>query len=54
MKSFGKLFANLFDHSTDQEAGRRRQIYREWDRQRNQAMGPSDLAEIDAIFSRNL
>lgn len=54
MKSFGKLFATLFDHQSDPEAGRRRQIYREWDRQRTQAMGPSDLAEIDAIFSRNL
>lgn len=54
MNSFGKLFAHLFDHQSDPEAGRRRQIYREWDRQRHQAMGPSDLAEIDAIFSRSL
>lgn len=30
------------------------QICREWDRQRARAMTPSDLSEIDAIFSRNL
>lgn len=54
MNSFGKLFANLFDRHSDPQASRRRQIVREWDRQRRNAMGPSDLAEIDAIFSRNL
>jgi hypothetical protein len=54
VNSFGTLFANLFDRHIDPELGRRRQIMREWDRQRRNAMGPSDLAEIDAIFSRNL
>jgi hypothetical protein len=54
VNAFGKLLAHLFDHKSDPEAARRRQIYREWDRQRRQEMGPSDLAEIDAIFSRNL
>ena len=54
MKSFGKLFATLFDHQSDPEAGRRRQIYREWDRQRSNALSPADQAEIDAIFARNL
>lgn len=54
MNSFGNLFAHLFDRNVDPEASRRRQIVREWDRQRSNAMGPSDLAEIDAIFSRNL
>ena len=54
MNSFGTLFAHLFDRPVDPEASRRRQIVREWDRQRRNAMGPSDLAEIDAIFSRNL
>mgnify|MGYP000028737876 CR=1 FL=1 len=28
------------------------EIYRDLDRQRARALGPSDLAEIDAIFSR--
>ena len=27
-------------------------IYKEWDKHRSGAHGPSDLAEIDAIFSR--
>lgn len=30
------------------------EIYREWSRQRINAYGPSDLAEIDAIFARAL
>ena len=30
------------------------EIYREWNRQRRNAYGPSDLAEIDAIFTRAL
>jgi hypothetical protein len=29
-------------------------IYRQWNKMRNNAMGPSDLAEIDAIFTRHL
>ena len=29
-------------------------VYREWNRMRNNAIGPSDLAEIDAIFTRHL
>lgn len=32
----------------------RRKIYREWDKQRERAVGVSDRSEIDAIFSREL
>jgi hypothetical protein len=51
MKAFSRLFENLFTSSATSEAEK---IYREWDRQRASAYGPSDLAEIDAIFSRHL
>lgn len=40
------IFASTFATS---EAAR---IRYEWDRQRNRALSPSDLSEIDAIFSR--
>ena len=29
-------------------------LYKEWDRLREQAISPSERAEIDAIFARNL
>lgn len=29
-------------------------LYREWDKQRAKARTPSELSEIDAIFSRNI
>ena len=32
----------------------KRKIYREWDKQREKAVGPSDRQEIDAIFSREI
>ena len=32
----------------------RRKIYREWDKQREEAVGDSHRNEIDAIFSREL
>ena len=51
MKAFTRLFSNLFDRTAISDS---QKIYREWDRQRELAMGPSDLAEIDAIFSRHL
>jgi len=51
MKSIGNLFARVFDQN---EPSTRKNVYREWDRQRSKALGPSDLAEIDAIFSRQL
>ena len=31
-----------------------RKIYREWDKQREQAVGVSDRNEIDAIFAREI
>ena len=31
-----------------------RKIYKEWDKQREQAVGPSDRQEIDAIFAREI
>lgn len=55
MKPFGTFFAHVFDRTAgDPQAASRRSIMREWERQRRSALGPSDLAEIDAIFSRHL
>jgi hypothetical protein len=55
VKPFAKVFASLFGAEPfDQETARNRQIHREWDRQRAQALSPAEREEIDAIFSRNL
>ena len=55
MKPISKVFASLFgSEHFDQDTARSRQIHREWDRQRAQALSPSEREEIDAIFSRNL
>ncbi|MCX6431674.1 MAG: hypothetical protein NTX29_02450 [Actinobacteria bacterium] len=55
MKPFAKVFAAMFgSESFDKDSSRNRQIHREWDRQRSNAMSPSEREEIDAIFSRNL
>lgn len=54
MKSLATVFSTVFDRTVDGEAASRRSISREWDRQRARALSPSDLAEIDAIFSRAL
>ena len=51
MKAFTRLFDGLFIKSATSDIEK---IYREWDRQRSTAYGPSDLSEIDAIFSRHL
>lgn len=51
MKAFTSLFANLFTNPATSETEK---IYREWDIQRSKALGPNDLAEIDAIFARHL
>ena len=50
MKALSRLIAGIFNSS------RRADIdaYREWDRLRSRAMSPSEISEIDAIFSRNL
>jgi hypothetical protein len=55
VKPFARVFANMFSHDalTPEEA-RRQRIHLEWDRQRANALSASDLAEIDAIFARNL
>lgn len=57
MKSLGAFFSNLFGtlsaEDRSEEAMKRRNLYREWDKQRARAISPSDLAEIDAIFSRH-
>ena len=50
MKTLKRAFENLFTNATSESE----KIYREWDRQRSKALGPSDLAEIDAIFARHL
>ena len=50
MKLFRNPFANLFTSPTKATE----KIYREWDRQRAMAKSPSELSEIDAIFSRSI
>lgn len=50
MKTLKRAFENFFTNATSKNE----KIYREWDRQRAKAIGPNDLAEIDAIFSRHL
>lgn len=50
MKTLKRVFENIFTKSTRSNEN----ISREWDRMRAKAIGPSDLAEIDAIFSRHL
>lgn len=55
MKHFAQLFATMFSaDAVDSESTRRNQIHREWDRARASALTASELAEIDAIFARNL
>ncbi len=55
MKPLAKVLSSIFAvEPLDQDAARARQIHREWDRQRSQAMTPAEREEIDAIFSRNL
>jgi hypothetical protein len=50
MRAFSRLFSNVFtDRTTKNES-----VRRQWDQMRAKALGPSDLAEIDAIFSRQL
>lgn len=50
MKTLKRAFENLFTNTTSETE----KIYRDWDYMRSKALGPSDLAEIDAIFSRHL
>lgn len=55
MKPFANVFATLFgSEHLDTETAQRRQIHREWDRQRANATSSAEREEIDAIFSRYL
>ena len=55
MRHLRSIVHSLFGGIRQDEATtRRKQIYRDWDRERRNALTPSDLAEIDAIFSRAL
>jgi hypothetical protein len=47
------LISRFTKRSSKQPGSARQQFYTEWERQRANATGPSDLAEIDAIFSRS-
>ena len=51
MKALARLFAGIFP---DLPKSENEKIHREWDRQRARAMSPSELSEIDAIFSRSI
>jgi len=54
MKTLKRAFENLFTNVTNEEKEIKNQ-YKHWDRERAHAaqFGPSHVAEIDAIFSRN-
>ena len=52
MKASLRLFMNLF--TKDAKSIDQWKIHQEWDRQRARALSPSELSEIDAIFSRQL
>ena len=55
MKHLGSIVHSLHGGMRQEQATtQRKQIYRDWDRERRNALTPSDLAEIDAIFSRAL
>lgn len=44
--AFGKWYASATSDTA--------KLYREWDRQREKAMSPSERSEIDAIFARHI
>jgi len=50
MKALASRIVNIFSIPKRENEN----VYRQWNRMRSNAMGPSDLAEIDAIFSRHL
>jgi hypothetical protein len=51
MKTLKRAFDNIFTRKAKSQPWN---VYKEWSYQRSKALGPSDLAEIDAIFSRHL
>jgi hypothetical protein len=53
-KLLEKISKKFYYKPKKEDKSQIRDIYREWDHQRSKAYGPSDLAEIDAIFSRHL
>lgn len=53
-KLLDRISKKFYYSPKNDEKSKTRDIYREWEHQRSKAMGPSDLAEIDAIFSRHL
>ena len=53
MKQVSKMFNRIFSIGEDRKPTTA-SIYQEWDRMRSKAMTPSEVAEIDAIFSRAL
>ena len=50
MKAIKSLFIRMFEDRPQSNSD----IYREWDRMRDEALTPSHRAEIDAIFSRSI
>lgn len=55
MKQLSHVFSTLFGAlPRDPEASKRRQMHRDWDRMRTQALSPSERDEIDAIFARHM
>lgn len=54
MKTLKRAFENLFTSATSTEEKERREMYREWQRERESAarFGASHVQEIDAIFTR--
>lgn len=55
MKHFASVFSHMFARGTvAQTTAARDQIQRDWARQRERAMTPSERSEIDAIFARYL
>lgn len=53
-KLLDRISKKFYYSPKSNEKSQTRDVYREWDYQRSKALGPSDLAEIDAIFSRHL
>lgn len=53
MKKFGEAVISVFSFGK-RPLSESEKISREWDKQRARAMSPSELSDIDAIFSRAL
>jgi hypothetical protein len=56
MKTPKEVFENFFTKATNLEGKNTKSMYREWNKQRDRAssFGSNHVAEIDAIFSRNI